>query len=131
MSPLLTIRDAQLSLLSESRVADFIERWVRSLRTEHPDRFGAAERPARDLVERVIAWGRGNHVSTEAGIAVLLQLVVAFGESFELSPDREWALNLLAHPTLPPALKTGLLRERMMNRSQGRIVVRFEPGQAT
>ena len=62
---------------------------------------------------------------------MLLQLVVAFGRNFELSPDRGWALEMLAHPTLPPSLKTGMLRERMMNRSQGRVVVRFEPGPAT
>jgi len=127
---MLTIRNAQLSLLSDARIDDFVDRMVRSLIAEHPQRFGGDnEREARSLVERVIAWGGTSHVNTEAGIAVLLQLVVAFGEDFELSPDRAWALDMLAHPTLPPALKTGRMRQRMMATSGGRIVVPFDPGQ--
>jgi hypothetical protein len=52
--------------------------------------------------------------------------MIAFGEDFQNSPHKDWANELLAHPTSPAQIKMRILRERMTVLSQGRVVVRFD-----
>jgi hypothetical protein len=58
-------------------------------------------------------------------MAVLIELMIQFGEDFQHSRDRQWSSEILAHPTLPAALKLTLMYTRMTELSQGRVIVPF------
>jgi len=123
---MLTVRNAQLILLAEPGNQAVQDRMVRYVESDFPARFaewGLAG--SRAFVQRGLAVAAANGIDTEGAIAVLLQLMIAFGEQFERSPDRDWACELLAHPTLPPSLKMQMLRQRMMATTQGRSIVSF------
>ena len=77
----------------------------------------------RALVERMIAWGAEHRVVTEGGVAVLLTLALQYGEGFERSPDRAWALRELAEVARPESARIESLLRRMAQRAQGRVVV--------
>ena len=57
--------------------------------------------------------------------------MVEFGEELENSPDKEWADEMLAHPTMPASLKMTLIYQRLTEQSQGRVIVPFRPGDGT
>ena len=45
-----------------------------------------------------------------------------FGARFELCPERAWALDLLAHKTLPGDAKVQMIAERFQELSGGRTI---------
>ena len=45
-------------------------------------------------------------------VAVLIELMLDYGEGFEKSPDRDWAMKFLEHPELPAPVKVGVIRDR-------------------
>jgi hypothetical protein len=123
---LLTIRYEQQLALERDLRERYIDRMVDSVAKDYPRQFDAmGSSGTRDLVGRAIKKGHANHVDTQGGVAVLLQLMIEFGEEFELSPDKAWADEVLAHASLPPQLRVRLMRDRMRARSHGRVVTRF------
>ena len=99
-----------------------------SVAADYPDRFrDVGDAGIRQLINRAIETGRQYGIETEGAVAVLIQLMIYFGERFELSPDRDWAFEMLAHPVAPPTLRISLVRDRMLARSQGRMVTQFRP----
>ena len=115
-----------MAILGRVPYNSFINRMVKYIATEYPRQYASmGQAGAREFVVGVIQKGRQNHVETKGGLAVLLELMIAFGDNFQNSPHKEWANELLAHPTLPEQIKMRILRERMTALSQGRVVVRF------
>ena len=111
------------------RVSDdtYTERMVRYISREYPRQYQAmGPIGTSEFVRGAIQKGRRNHVETRGGLAVLIELMIAFGESFQNSPHQDWANELLAHPTLPAPIKMRILHDRMTALSQGRVVVRFD-----
>jgi hypothetical protein len=124
---MLTIREEQMSVLRMAAYDFYVDRMVRQIAVDYPAQFhrmGADA--AREFVIRAIQNGSRNHVETEGGVAILIQLMIEFGERFENSPDKAWALDMLSHSTMPAQLKLKLMRERMTMLSQGRVVVPFQ-----
>lgn len=125
---MLTLRTEQLQIFEHGALACWVERMVGALAHDYPRQFHAlGPDGARDLVHRALAKGRANHVVTQGGVAVLLELMVQFGEDFQHSPDKAWADDMLAHPSLPAQLKLSLMREHMTRLSRGRVVLPFNP----
>ncbi len=124
---MLIIRHEQLSVFERSAFEHFEEGLVRHLETAFPGRYaelGVAR--ATELVRATVRTGRDNGIRTWAAVTVLLDLVLQYGEQFELAPDPEWALKILTHPTLPDHLKMDTIRDRFDNLLQGRRIVPFE-----
>jgi hypothetical protein len=124
---MLIIRQAQEKLLSNAALGSWVTRMVRSIASDYPRQFeqmGSSE--ASDFVLRAIEKGRSNHVETQGGVAVLIELMVQFGEDFQHSRHKVWADEILAHATLPAALKVTLMHKRMTELSQGRVIVPFK-----
>lgn len=86
------------------------------------------EAEARAFVGRVLTMAEAGNVRGMGAVTTLVDLMVEFGENFASSPDREWAVGLLGHPTLPDRVKVGMLAERLRARSGGRRVVTVEAG---
>ena len=87
------------------------------------------EAGARQFIRRAVTRGGEFNIDTQSSVAGLIELMIAFGEAFERSPDRAWAQRMMANREAPPDLRIHLMRERMMASSQGRVVVlhRAEP----
>jgi hypothetical protein len=124
----LLIRNEQMAIFSDFYKQSFEDRMAANIMRDHPERFRETSQ-AKQLIARAIETGRQYGIETEGGVAVLIQLMICFGENFELSPDRKWAFDMLAHPVAPAVLRISLIRDRMMSRSQGRVVTPFRPEQ--
>ncbi len=128
---MLTIRREQERLLESVARESWAERMADSVVKNYPRQFEAMERAeVCNFIFRAIEKGSTNHVETEGGVAVLIDLMVQFGEKFENSRDKAWADEILAHATLPPEVKLPLLYRRMTQLSRGRVIVPFSPGEA-
>ena len=129
---MLTIRQEQVHPFEGLRRQAFEDRMLRYIRSEFPDHlheFGEPE--TRLFIERAIKRGAELDIDTESSVAGLIELMIAFGEEFERSPDRVWARRMMANRVPPPDLRLHLMRSRMMATTHGRIVVshRFPPDQ--
>jgi hypothetical protein len=127
---MLIIRKEQMAALGRLRQTSFVDRLVKHLSTEYP--FWYEERGAqgvRDFVHNVIERGDRQNIRGKWAVSTLLELMVEFGEGFELSPDRIWALQILSHPTLPDRLKLSVLSERLRERTGGKRIVEFRAGE--
>ncbi len=123
---MLEIRPEQIKVFENVALESWVNRMTGSIARNYPRQFAAMGRSgARGLVLRAIEKGRVNHVETQGGVAVLIELMIQFGENFERSPDKSWADEILAHPTLPAQLKMQLLYRRMTELSHGRVIVPF------
>jgi len=122
----LVIRSEQMKALGEASVASFEDRVLRQTATAYPDQYSEmGESGLRSLIRRAIKTARAHGIDTEGGVAVLLELMILFGEKFERSPERKWANEMLRDPDLPGLLKIRLIRERIMSSTQGRPVVPY------
>jgi hypothetical protein len=127
---MLTIRNEQLAALGRQKRTEFVERLARHLSEEYPSWY--EERTpsgARDFVQRVVELAGTKNIRGRWAVSTLLELMVEFGEGFERSPDRGWAVEILTHPLLPDQLKVGMLSERLRERTGGRRIVEFEAGE--
>jgi hypothetical protein len=125
---MLVIRAEQWRFFERSSEEAWVARISRYITRTYPRSFDAmGEDGTRAFIRRAIAKGRANHVETQGGIGVLLELMIQFGEDFQYSRDKVWAHEMLAHPTLPAQLKLTLMHRRMTELSKGRVIVPFVP----
>ena len=121
---MLAIREAQVKILEKARRRDFEDRLLAIIAAEYPASYKSLEeKGVRELINRAIVLGEANRIRTEGGVTSLTGLIIQYGESFEHSPEGDWARGVLAHPTMPEQLKLDILLEQMAGRTRGRIVV--------
>ena len=124
---ILIIRTERTFVLSEDARQKWEQRMLRYIETSFPSRYRDLEEAgARLLIHRAVKKGAQFGIDTERDVAGLLELMICFGEDFELSPDRAWANRMIANGQAPPELRVALMRGRMMARSEGRIVVPYK-----
>jgi hypothetical protein len=124
---MLTIRNDQFGVFSGDLQSQFVNRLLPHLAADYPSWYQERQDPgAREFVERVIENGMKHKIRSQSAVSTLVDLMIEFGEKFEKSPDRQWAMNLLAHPSLPDGIKTSLLAERLRVRTGGRRIVEIE-----
>ncbi len=79
-----------MAVLGEGRYNSYIDRMVRYLIKEYPRQFQARGLVGtREFVTAAIQKGRRNHVEAPGGLAVLIELMVAFGDNFQNSPHHD------------------------------------------
>ncbi len=121
---MLVIRDAQLGVFKGQAIARFEDAMLARIRTAFPLKYEClGESPAREFIRRAIRSGANHKVTTRGAVAVLIELMLQYGEQFELSPDQSWAWKILTHGTLPAHLKVDTIRDRFEPLSQGRLIV--------
>ena len=126
---LLAIRNNQIKILASLKQAEYVDRLLPHLASDYPSWYQKHQEPgARAFVERAIETGEKHNVRGQAAVSTLVDLMVEFGENFESSPDREWAVKLLAHPSLPDQTKVPMLADRLRARTGGRRIVEIEAG---
>jgi hypothetical protein len=125
---MLKIRPEQIHALGLSRQEEFVGLVVKRMETDYPGPCSSLGQPeVRRIVTAAIAKGESCGIDTEGAVGVLAELMLLYGDDFERSPDRAWAMKILAHSEMPGQLKVRLLRDRMDSRSQGRIIVQQAP----
>ncbi|MYN19906.1 hypothetical protein GTP81_24475 [Rugamonas sp. FT107W] len=118
---MLIIRNRQLDLFRDQEIGLFTAKMVARIAEQYPARFAQlGQSGVRDLISKTIERGREFNIVTAGAVAALIDLVVQFGEGLAMSPSREWAMKLLAHPSLPDYIKLDLVRERLTAGSGGR-----------
>jgi len=123
---MMTIRREQLAALSELATRDFQRHQISYLSSEYPSR-------ARDLgqaglqahVEQAMADATQRGILSKGAVAIWIELRLQFGNDLQRSPERKWALKILAHPALPDHVKLDLVRDRLTAHTGGRPVVPF------
>lgn len=95
---MLVIRDAQLrELAAEQRVARVLAR----LRRNFPERCAElGDDGLRELVRVGEARAHAHGFTEPSRVSQYLNLVVAFGPSFDTDPQTAWAADILADPEL-------------------------------
>jgi hypothetical protein len=125
----LTIRNDQLASFSTAKKAGYVDRLLPHLEADYPSWYAERQkRGAVAFVEKVMGIGERHNIQGQAAVSTLVDLMVEFGENFASSPDREWAVKLLAHPSLPDQIKVSMLAERLRARTGGRRIVEMEAG---
>jgi hypothetical protein len=128
LSGTLTIRPSQMEVFSAAAQRTWEDRMVAYIAHDFPNRYDEmGEAGARQLIRVAVRHGGEFGIDTRSSIAGLIELMIAFGEAFELSPDRAWARRMMANQDAPPDLRVHLMRERMMAISQGRVIVPHRP----
>lgn len=128
MPSVLTIRSSQLDALGVGRQRTWADQMVSYISHDFPNRFQEMGEPgARKLIAAALQRGGEVGIESESGVAVLIDLMIAFGEQFERSPDGAWARRMMANREAHPDLRVHLMRERMMATTQGRVVVAYRP----
>ncbi|MGH9351142.1 MAG: hypothetical protein ACRD2G_03110 [Terriglobia bacterium] len=120
---MLIIRKEQMAAFAGDGRKRFERRMMEYIASEYPEKYKKlGETKAKELVLKGIEAGRRNGIGSEGTVAALVELMLEFGERFELSPDPSWAQEILAHDTLPGGVKVEIIGERFREMSQGRIV---------
>ena len=121
---MLIIRDEQIEALGRARIAGFTDQMVAYIRREYPHhQLSQAMPQTRAFVESAIVSARQLRISSSGALAVLIELRLLYGDNLERAPDRAWARNILAHPTLPDHIRVGTVQERLSERTGGRTLV--------
>ena len=121
---MLTLRKAQISILQQSQIEQFIANMVAHIAREyttHHARLGSEN--ARAFIKRSIEAATALGIKTAGSVGALIELWLVYGEQFERAPDRQWVRNILSHPTLPDYIKVGAIQDRLAERAGGRVLV--------
>lgn len=124
---MLRLRSDQIESFGERRREGFRRELCDRLLEDHSHLAGDAGRPGVEaFVDRALAvlatWG----IETEGAASLLVELMAQVGERFERSPDRSFALDTLAHPALPGAIKAQMVFEKLHATTEGRSVTLME-----
>lgn len=123
---MLVIRESQMESFRQLSLRRFEDQMVGALPADYPQKLQPmSEAALRELVRKGIRFAHDHGIDDEGGVAAILGLVVQFGEAFESSPDRGWAMQVLGHESAPGPLKVELLVGRMAARAEGRVVQDF------
>jgi hypothetical protein len=121
---MLIVRKEQVAVFRADAQRRFAERMRAYIAEEHPRRYEAlGEEGTKQLVQKGIETAAQYGIDAEGPTAVLIELMVSFGEKLERSPDRAWAEKILANPSLPDQVKVSAVRERLTERTGGRPIV--------
>jgi hypothetical protein len=122
---MLTIRPDQMKVFAQQLLAAFRQDAAQSLRDEYPDVCAELGPDAlQQMIQKGMDDARQYRLETRGAVLIFIELILVFGDGFQLSPDRWWAHKILAHPTLPDYARMQLIRERLVSRSGGLVVRR-------
>lgn len=101
---------------------------VSYIASEYPEKYQQMqETGTQEFIRRGMEKAAARGLRSRGAVAGFIDLMLKFGENFELAPDRVWANHTLAHPTLPDYLKVEAVRERFESQTQGRIIRPSQP----
>ena len=129
---MLVIRRDQLTVFADRARQRFENELVQTIAAELEPKFALlGEAEVRRLIGVAIEHGAALGIVSQGAVAILVELMMQFGENFELSPERQWAQNMLAHPTLPDHVRMDAIRGRLTAQMQGRVLMPWSAASQT
>jgi hypothetical protein len=120
---MLVIRDEQIAAFRAHKLKRFEDAMVKHIAAGFPEKYQKWGEPkTRDFIRRGVETGHQNGITGGGPLVGLIELMFQFGARFELCPERAWALDLLAHKTLPGDAKVQMIAERFQELSGGRTI---------
>jgi hypothetical protein len=121
---MLLIRKAQQDALGDSSTRRFEDALCEHVARAYPSEYAElGEDGTRAFVshnrQRAMRYG----IDTLGGIVTFIELLLTFGEEFELSPDGVQAALLLQDASLPGQVKIAYLAECLTSRTGGRKII--------
>jgi hypothetical protein len=121
---MLVVRKEQMVVFRAEAWKRFAERMRTYIAEEHAARYRAlGEEGTKQLVQKGIEKAARHRIETEGPTAVLIELMLEYGERLERSPERTWAEKILGRPELPGEVKVAAVRDRLEASSGGRPLV--------
>ena len=118
------IRGEQIEALGQVAIERFVVSMLVALENDYPRHWAALGGDGADVfVRRCIATAAALGVTTTGAVAVLVELMLQYGERFERSPDRIWVNNILANTDVPDFLRVGAVRDRLAAWTGGRTFI--------
>jgi hypothetical protein len=118
------VRREQVAVFRADAQRRFAERMRAYIAEEYPRHYEVlGEEGTNGLVQKGIEKAAQHGIETEGATAVLIELMVEFGEKLERSPERAWAEKMLAEPEVPGQVKVKAIRERFEASTGGRRLV--------
>ena len=120
---MLVIRDEQVAAFSAHKAKRFEDGMVKHIAAGSPEKYQKWGEPkTRALIRQGLETGRRNGITAGGSLIGLIELMFQFGPRFELCPEQAWALDLLAHKTLPGDAKVQIIAERFNELSGGTTI---------
>lgn len=121
---MLVIRRDQFTVFADRARQRFEDELVQTLAGELEPKFiMLGETEVRRLIGVAIERGAALGIVSQGAVAILVELMMQFGEHFELSPERRWAEKMLSHPTLPDYIRVNEAQKRMTAQMEGRVLM--------
>lgn len=121
---MLVIRKAQQTAIGGVAEQEFENALCTHVATAFPSRFTEfGEDGTRGFVSRNRQRALRHGIDTMGGIVTFIELLLTFGEDFELSPDGSEAAILLQDSSLPGQVKIAFLTECLLKRTGGRKII--------
>jgi hypothetical protein len=118
------VRREQIAVFRAEAQRQFAERMRAYIAEEYPRHYETlGEEGTKALVQKGIEKAVQHDIDTEGATAVLIELMVEFGDKLERSPERAWAEKILAEPGVPGQVKVKAIRERFEASTGGRRIV--------
>jgi hypothetical protein len=129
---MLTIRNAQMAVFENESRETFIARMVAKIKSEFPDSYrDIGEAGAAGFVRESMIKAAAKQVYSQDAVAILIELLLDFGNDFVRAPERKWAKRMLEHTSLPDHIRLIEIRDRMAKFTQGRRIIQAKPSRAT
>jgi hypothetical protein len=121
---MLIIRKEQVAVFRAEARRRFVDRMCAYIAAEHPAPYQAmGDHGIQQLVQKCIEKAASHGIEREGPTAVLIELMLEYGERLERSPERAWAEKILANAELPDSVKVAAVRDRFAAVADGRRVV--------
>ena len=126
---MLTIRREQMGLFEKQSEQAFEDRMTRHIEDSFPNRFAEmGEAGVRGYIRSAIASGALLGLIGNMAVGLFITLKLEFGETFERSPDRAWALQMLRRANLPGDTRMIEVAKRLISGTNGHRIVAHPAG---
>lgn len=113
-----------MAVFQKQSERDFEERMIRYIADGFPHWFAEiGEDGAREYIRSAIASGALLGLVSNMAVGLFITLKLEFGETFERSPEREWAREMLRRPNLPGDTRMVEVAKRLISGTNGNRIV--------
>jgi hypothetical protein len=111
---MLVIRDAQMKVFRDKILEDFEGRRLVNIPDRFPSRYQElGKQGTREIIQRAVRVCERLGVHAERDVANFIDLMVYYGESFDLDPKLEFETAPLRNPSLPGDARVPLTMARL------------------
>ena len=121
---MLVIRKAQMDVFEKQAELEFERKMLGYVQNDFPGKFAEmGEAGTLEYIRGSVVSAAGIGLDSHVAIGLFITLKLEFGESFERSPDRVWAQNMLHNPNLPSDTRAIEVAKKLIGGANGQRIV--------